>query len=456
VVFTKSTSMGNCTHCIEACACCEYVDVPDKVLWKEMNKKPIRVWKIVRLLTVNRASPNATQRNMRGQRDTILHFATRLGEFNVIDELVTQGATLETASELTDTTPMQHLIKTNRKDLIRFFVEMNVNLSFLHNGETTLTWLVQQQEYFHLLPEIFNAISKSEKADRLSGTNNDGLNALQVCIFHKLQKPMEILYQYNFPLDAPTARGSPALHFAIEIFHDLAVERLLDEGASIGGRDQLRRTPLLVAVITRNANATRIILEEISQLTVGSKNARLHDFDVGGNTAVHYGTVDSRGGILELLLRSGCSPDSINKDQLSPIHIAASEGNAPVTSMLIEFGCDFEITDSTGKSAIHRALQHGHIAVVGILLDNGARSIGFAKDNTTPLMAARESFLLGNLGTDVLTRIDRVETAASLNEAQNRVEREIEKKKRKAKQKKAQKKRELEIKKNLKYKVRKK
>jgi hypothetical protein len=70
------------------------------------------------------------------------------------------------------------------------------------------------------------------------------------------------------------------------------------------------------------------------------------------------------------------------------------------------------------------------------LLDNGARSIGFASDNTTPLMAAQESYLLGNLGNNILKRIEMVEAAAALNEAQNRVEKAIEKKKRLAKQKK--------------------
>ena len=34
------------------------------------------------------------------------------------------------------------------------------------------------------------------------------------------------------------------------------------------------------------------------------------------------------------------------------------------------------------QTAIHRALAHGHLAIVQVLLDNGARSIGFASDNT--------------------------------------------------------------------------
>jgi len=51
-------------------------------------------------------------------------------------------------------------------------------------------------------------------------------------------------------------------------------------------------------------------------------------------------------------------------------------------------------------------------------------------------MAAQESYLLGNLGNNILKRIEMVEAAAALNEAQNRVEKAIEKKKRLAKQKK--------------------
>ena len=57
-------------------------------------------------------------------------------------------------------------------------------------------------------------------------------------------------------------------------------------------------------------------------------------------------------------------------------------------------------------------------------------------------MAARESYLLGNLSEKVLRKIDMVESAATLNEAQNKVERELEKKKRKKRVAEAQKKRD--------------
>ena len=51
--------MGNCTNCTESCACCEYVDIPDKCLWQEIKKPNPRVWKIQRLLRRNGASPNS-------------------------------------------------------------------------------------------------------------------------------------------------------------------------------------------------------------------------------------------------------------------------------------------------------------------------------------------------------------------------------------------------------------
>ena len=107
-----TAAMGTCTSCCEACAFCEYVDVPDKVLWQELDRKKIRVWKIRRLLDQNNASPNATQRNMRGQRDNVLHCAVRLGHFEIVDDIVTAGATVELPSDLYDTTPIQHARST--------------------------------------------------------------------------------------------------------------------------------------------------------------------------------------------------------------------------------------------------------------------------------------------------------------------------------------------------------
>ena len=62
--------------------------------------------------------------------------------------------------------------------------------------------------------------------------------------------------------------------------------------------------------------------------------------------------------------------DPINNDKLSPIHIAASEGNAPVAAMLIEHGCDFECFDMQGKvrcSSIIVFGYHKNIYTVSIL-----------------------------------------------------------------------------------------
>ena len=418
--------MGNCTNCVESCACCEYVDIADKVLWQEIKKPRPRFWKIRRLLTRNGASPNATQRDHRGLRDTILHAAVRLGAFVLVDEIVTQGATLELASEVTDTTPIQHAVQRGRKDMIRFFVEMNINLSYQHNGETTLTWVAKQPEYWHLLPEILSNVGRQERNDRLCGTNGEGLNALQVCIRDRLLEPWDVFSTFGFPLDAETSRGSPSLHYSVEIDQIEGVARLLDEGASVGGRDALRRTPLLVAVIVRNARAVEILLDYISRLTTGSRHARMNDCDKAGNTAVHYATCGTRGGILGLVLEAGAEPDTKNKQELAPVHIAASEGNAPCISILIDFGADFEALDCQGKSPIHRALAHGHLAVVGVLLEHGARSVGFSQDGSTPLMAAQESYLLGSLGYGVLKRIDQVEAAYSLNEAVNKNQKDLD------------------------------
>ena len=419
--------MGNCTNCTESCACCEYVDVADKVLWRELKgPRAPRIWKIKRLLTRNGASPNATQRDARGRRDTILHAAVRLGAFAIVDEIVTQGATLELPSEVTDSTPMMHAVQRGRKDMIRFFVEMNLNLSYAHNGETTLTWVAKQPEHWHLLPEILANVGRQERGERLRGTNGEGLNALQVCIRDRLREPWDVFSTFGFPLDAETSRGSPSLHYSVEIDRMEGVARLLDEGASIGGRDALRRTPLLVAVIVRNARAVELLLDFISRLTAGSRHARMNDCDKAGNTAVHYATCNSRGGILGLLLEAGAEPDTKNKQELAPVHIAASEGNAPCISALIDFGADFEALDCQGKSPIHRALAHGHLAVVGVLLEHGARSVGFALDGSTPLMAAQESYLLGSLSHGVLKRIDQVEAAYSLNEAVNKNQKELD------------------------------
>ena len=395
------------------CAICDVSYPPDKIIWKEITKSKPRLWKIKRLLRISGANPNATTRSGAGV-DTLLHKAVRMNDFTIVDMLIIHGARLEEVA-YDGTTALGYACLHSQKKIVTFLVEMGYNLSHvMPGGETILTWIVKDERRWPSLPDLLQSIARSEK-ERLEGVNKDGLNCLQIVIRDGLRGAWDILTQYGFPIDAPTSQGSPSLHFACTISKPRAVRRLLEEGGSIAGRDKLRRTPLLVAVIVRSAECTKVLLEYILNLPKSSQRARLNDYDVDGNTAVHYGTCNARGGQLELLLGAGCNPDTLNKKGLAAMHIAATEGNAKTMSILIEGGADVEVADVDGRTAMHRALARGYGDVVRLLLAAGASSIGSDTMGVTPLMAAKVNYWSGKIGHRILQDIHAVERTAEAN-----------------------------------------
>ena len=68
---------------------------------------------------------------------------------------------------------------------------------------------------------------------------------------------------------------------------------------------------------------------------------RMNDCDKAGNTAVHYATCNSRGGILQLLLEAGGEPDTKTTKSWPPLTLLRPRA-PPCMSVLIEFGADFE------------------------------------------------------------------------------------------------------------------
>ena len=65
--------------------------------------------------------------------------------------------------------------------------------------------------------------------------------------------------------------------------------------------------------------------------------------------------------------------NSMNKQGLSPLHVAAINGNIEVTELLINEGADIELKDSEyGSSPLLFACQNGRTKIVKLLFENGA------------------------------------------------------------------------------------
>ena len=76
---------------------------------------------------------------------------------------------------------------------------------------------------------------------------------------------------------------------------------------------------------------------------------------------------------------------------LTPLHIAAAQGNAAVVSELIAYHADVNAqVESSGVTPLHLAACGGHHLVVHVLLDHGANPHALDQQGKTPLMLAHQ------------------------------------------------------------------
>lgn len=135
--------------------------------------------------------------------------------------------------------------------------------------------------------------------------------------------------------------------------------------------------------------------------------------DSNGCTPLHYAAGKASGLVPELLAR-GAPPAAASSTGNTPLHRAATYGNAAAVSALLEAGAPLDVHGDHGWTPLHIAACLGHSAVVGQLLQAGADPHALDDAEETPLEKAGTALEEGLSGA--------AETGALIQQAQARIE----------------------------------
>lgn len=76
---------------------------------------------------------------------------------------------------------------------------------------------------------------------------------------------------------------------------------------------------------------------------------------------------------------------------LTPLHIAAANGNVALVAELLAYHADVNAHDAThGVTPLHLAARNGHHQIAKLLLEHGANPQALDHQGKTPLMLAHE------------------------------------------------------------------
>lgn len=98
-------------------------------------------------------------------------------------------------------------------------------------------------------------------------------------------------------------------------------------------------------------------------------NAPLGD----GSTALHWAVYHDDPPLVDLLLRAGANPGATTRlDAITPLTLAATNGNAAIINALLKAGANPNAATSTGATPLMTAAASGSVPAVLALLDHGA------------------------------------------------------------------------------------
>ncbi|XP_019751660.1 B-cell lymphoma 3 protein [Hippocampus comes] len=215
--------------------------------------------------------------------------------------------------------------------------------------------------------------------------------------------------------------GDTALHIAV-VKGELAIVRQLVHllqraGKSLDIYNNLRQTPLHLAVITQQANMVEALLRAGSDpsaldrngqtalhlcceydhpaclsvvLSLPSSAACLEMKNFQGLSPLHVTVLHGHRDLAAMLLAAGADVNTMDiKSGQSPLILAVESNNAEMVRFLIESGCDVNRPSYSSNTALHSACARGQADVVRALLKSGADSSLKNYHNDTPVMLAK-------------------------------------------------------------------
>ncbi|XP_077383355.1 uncharacterized protein bcl3 [Festucalex cinctus] len=215
--------------------------------------------------------------------------------------------------------------------------------------------------------------------------------------------------------------GDTALHIAV-VQGELAIVRQLIHLLQCAGRsldiyNNLRQTPLHLAVITKQVSMVEALLRAGSDPSALDRNGQtaLHlccEYDHAeclsvvlslpasagclemknfrGLSPLHMAVLHGHKDLAAMLLGAGADVNTMDiKSGQSPLILAVESNNAEMVRFLIESGCDVNRPSYSSNTALHCACARGQADVVRALLKSGADSSLKNYHNDTPVMLAK-------------------------------------------------------------------
>lgn len=311
-----------------------------------------------------------------------LHKAVRKSNSDEVRNLLQTEGTAINSRDTYGNTPL-HFVSDNT--IASLLIESGADLNLQNqDGDTTLhTWHrpnFEQNDLDDLLNaaperklELISLLLESGASPNIQ--NNFGYNALHSSLAyggiagipydgHFMNKVISLLIQFNVDVNMGDFEGCTPLHHAVKEPHVFNAETLVAAGALVNARDYRGLTPLQHIFHSDNTDMAQLLLKYKADI-----NAQDMDGQSMLSTAVEVGNEE----MVQFLLKDPqVRVNLADKNNVTPLHLAAAFKRVDLTAMLIQASADVNAPDSRNATPLHYATYGGTPEIVTLLLEAGA------------------------------------------------------------------------------------
>lgn len=209
-----------------------------------------------------------------------------------------------------------------------------------------------------------------------------------------------VLLDRGAAVDAKDNEGWTALMHAAQEGHAEIVPILLDKGAAIESREKTGRTPLMIAAENGQHDVMGILLEKgaVPKFTKDEdlENAQTGDAAEDLNATLLNAILNHDEAEALRVLKAGAKPDTRSKRHIPALLMACSRKQEGIVQALLDAGADVNIRATDTEKGIdqitglHIAASNGNVNLLNSLLAAKANVNAQDRSGYSPLMAAAD------------------------------------------------------------------
>ncbi|KAL6244479.1 hypothetical protein RBB50_008721 [Rhinocladiella similis] len=334
-------------------------------------------------------------------KTTALHVAARRGYLSIVRLLVLAGGLVD-VQDRDGLCPLDYAATGGYTEIVRYLLENGGNM--WHKGHEAWTPLHRASRGGHTdTVSLFLRRNADVLAADMRGSiplhsavRSGNMSTARVLLEHDPQLKREQLFMRDRKGSTPRIVAFFTAHYDIHKY-------LRAEEWALLGTEPSDANILTSAVERGDLEAVRVHLT--------NNPDALHQCDEDGQPPLHVSLQENQRDVVDFLLESGASIESVGFHGWRPLHIAASLGNLELVDVCLDHGADVKSRTRTRQTAMHKAASSHSAAVVRRLIEAGADPNDRNDRGMTALhIAAHQNdiqtvrLLVNEHGIDVLTK----------------------------------------------------